>query len=350
MEQGDARWNFRDIFLSLGMAFDPMLLAISFLGLTVGGLAYGFFFFLGSATGEPTAQTIFAILGGILFTGVWILTSGILARMVVIRLLEGRQAGVAEIQDYLVERSGTLLLIPASFAAVVLVALGSLGILEIVGRLPGLGPILFGASFSLAFLFSLVAVLAFLLHTLGGLIYPAILATRRGGLLVVVGEILDLARGKGPLLVVYGAVILASGVAATIAIGAVASVALALTVSSAHGIMGERFENVLAGLPSLFRPFLEFFSAAVGPVPSGVDVAWHYDLGGLLVGVSLLTIFAATAAYPFALVNGAGVVAYFILTDEPLPPRAPRIGELDEDLDEFHGSSPDDEILPDEDF
>jgi hypothetical protein len=328
MDESPTRWSFRDIFLSLGIAADPAMLALSFLGLSAGSVAYGFFYFLGSATGEPTALSIFAILGGIVFIVLWILTSGILARMVVVRLLEGRQASADEVQEYLSHRAGTLLLIPVTFAVIVLVALGGLGILEIVGRIPGPGPILFGAAFSLAFLLSLVAVLAFILHTLGGLIYPAILATRRGGLLDVVGEILDLARQKGPLLVVYSLVILAAGAASAVLIGGVASAALALTTASAHGIMGQHFSDILAGLPSMFRPFLELFESAVGPLPAGIDVAWHYDLGGFLVGLSLLTIFAACAAYPFALINSAGVVAYFILSTEPLPEAAPLPGGI----------------------
>ena len=91
MDESPTRWSFRDIFLSLGIAADPAILALSFLGLSAGSVAYGFFYFLGSATGEPTALSIFAILGGIVFIVLWILTSGILARMVVVRLLEGRQ-------------------------------------------------------------------------------------------------------------------------------------------------------------------------------------------------------------------------------------------------------------------
>jgi hypothetical protein len=330
MDETPTRWSFRDIFLSLGIAADPAILALSFLGLSAGSVAYGFFFFLGSATGEPTALSIFAILGGIVFIVMWILTSGILARMVVVRLLEGRQAAADEVQEYLAHRAGTLLLIPATFAVVVLVALGGLGVLEITGRLPGLGPIVFGAAFSLAFLLSLIAVLAFILHTLGGLLYPAILATRKGGLIEVVTEILELARQKGPLLVVYSLVILMAGGAAALFIGSIASVALALTTSSAHGIMGAPFADMLAGLPSMFRPFLEMFESALGPVPMDVDVAWHYDLGGFLVGLSLLTIFAACLAYPFALVNSAGAIAYFILTTQPLPAQAPLPGMPDD--------------------
>ncbi len=351
MDESPTRWSFRDIFLSLGIAADPAILALSFLGLSAGSVAYGFFYFLGSATGEPTALSIFAILGGIVFIMLWILTSGILARMVVVRLLEGRQASADEVQEYLSHRAGTLLLIPVAFAVIVLVALGGLGILEIIGRIPGPGPILFGAAFSLAFLLSLVAVVAFILHTLGGLLYPAILATRRGGVLDVVGEIFDLARPKGPLVVVYSLMSLAAGVTSAVLIGSVASAALALTTSSAHGIMGQHFSDILAGLPSMFRPFLDLFESALGPLPQGIDVAWHYDLGGFLVGLSLLTIFAACAAYPFALINSAGVIAYFILSPDPLPETAPLPDEVvdEEPLEETPSeqddlfSDPDDE-------
>jgi hypothetical protein len=92
-----------------------------------------------------------------------------------------------------------------------------------------------------------------------------------------------------------------------------------VTASATFSILGERFTFLLAGLPSIFHPFLDLFRPAIGPVPIGMDVPLAYDLGGILIGMSLLSIFAAAGAYPFVMVNSAGTLAYFILTDEPLP-------------------------------
>ncbi len=69
------------------------------------------------------------------------------------------------------------------------------------------------------------------------------------------------------------------------------------------------------------------------------------------MGLSLLTIFAACAAYPFALINSAGVIAYFILSPDPLPETAPLPDEVvdEEPLEETPSeqddlfSDPDDE-------
>ena len=330
MEDTTTRWTFRDLFLSLGIAFDPVLLGIAYVGLLTGGALYGFFYFLGSATGEPGARDTFAVLGGTVFVVVWILTSGILARVVAVRLLEGRKAAPKEVWRYFLGRARTLLLIPACFSAIVLGALLGLGLLEVLGQMPGLGPILFGASFTLAFLLGLAAVLAFFLHTLAGFLYPSMLAVRPEGVLAVVGEILRLARQKGVHLLAYSVVILAAGAAATGLLVLVVSLALALVTSSAQAVMGEKFDWILAGLPSIFQPFLDLFPT-LGPVPADVEVGWHYDLGGFLVGLSLLSIFAATAAYPFVMVHSAGTIAYFILTDHPLPTRLPATGVLDEE-------------------
>jgi len=54
MEDRISHWTFRDIFLSFGIALDPILLAIGYVGVLVGGAAYGFLYFLGNATGTPT--------------------------------------------------------------------------------------------------------------------------------------------------------------------------------------------------------------------------------------------------------------------------------------------------------
>ncbi|MFQ5693407.1 MAG: hypothetical protein ACE5IM_10235, partial [Nitrospinota bacterium] len=246
MEDRNARWTFRDIFLSLGIALDPILLGIAYVGLLTGGGLYGFFYFLGSATGEPGAHDTFAVLGGTAFVVVWILTSGVLGRVVVVRLLEGRKAPPREVWRYFLGRARTLLLIPACFSGIVLGALLGLGLIEMLGHLPGLGPILFGATFTVAFLLGLAAVVAFVLHTLAGLLYPSMLAVRPEGVLSVVGEILRLARTRGVHLLVYSVVTLAAGAAVTAGLVLVVSLSLALVTSSAQGIMGEDFEKILA--------------------------------------------------------------------------------------------------------
>ena len=333
MEEREERWAFRDLLLSVGIATDPVLLGIAYGGLMVAGGVYGFFFFLGSAVGGQGARNTFSVLGGIGFIVLLLLTAGVLARIVVVRLIEGRRSTTGEIRDYVTRRAWTLLAIPACFAGIVLVALGGVATLELLGRLPGLGPLIFGVTFTLAFLLSLVAVVAFIVHTLGGLLYPAMLATRTEGAMAAVGELLQLARQKGPHLLVYSLAILAAGCLSTLVIALVVSLALAVTASSAHSLMGEKFGWILSGLPSFFRPYLDVFGAAVGPVATA-DVPWHFDLGGLLVGLSLLSIFAATLAYPFALINSAGTLAYFALTDEPLPETAPEVEDPDEAADD----------------
>jgi len=329
MEEREERWAFRDLLLSFGIAADPVPLGIAYAGLMVAGGVYGFFFFLGSAIGGPGARNTCSVLGGIGFIILLILTAGVLARIVVVRLLEGRRSTLAEIRDYFSRRAWTLLAIPACFAGIVVAALGGVGAIELLGRLPGLGPIFFGVTFTLAFLLSLAAVVAFILHTLGGLLYPAMLATRTEGAMAAVGELLQLARQRGAHLLVYSLAILAAGILSTLVIAFVVSLALAVTASSAHSLMGEKFGWILSGLPSFFRPYLDVFGAAVGPVATA-DVPWHFDLGGLLVGLSLLSIFAATLAYPFVLINSAGTLAYFSLADEPLPEKAPAFDETEE--------------------
>jgi hypothetical protein len=332
MEEREERWAFRDLLLSFGIATDPVLLGVGYAGLMVAGSVYGFFFFLGSAFGGQGARNTFSVVGGVGFIVLLLLTAGVLARIVVVRILEGRRSTTEEIRDYVTRRAWTLLAIPACFAGIVLAALGGVGTLEVIGRLPGLGPIIFGATFTLAFLLSLAAVVAFILHTLGGLLYPAMLATRTEGAMAAVGELLKLARQKGAHLLVYSLAILAAGTLSTLVIASVVSLALAITASSAHSLMGEKFGWILSGLPSFFRPYLDVFGAAVGPVATA-DVPWHFDLGGILVGLSLLSIFAATLAYPFVLIHSAGTLAYFALTDEPLPEKAPEVLEPEEEPD-----------------
>jgi hypothetical protein len=326
MEDRINRWTFRDIFLSLSLGLDPILLTIGYAALMVGGAAYGLFSFLGEATGEPGARTTFSILGGVLAVTAWVLASGVMARVVAARLLEGRRSSPREVWDYFLRRARALLTIPAAFAAAVLGALGGVGFLEILGRLPGLGPILFGGAFTLVFLLALAAVVAFVLHTLAGLIYPTILAVRSDGTLGTVREVLSLARQKGLVLLIYSLVILAAGAAVTLLLLSLAWAALAIVVSSAQSLMGAEFASVLAGLPSVFRPVVDLLQVGLGPLPAPADVAWHHDLAGLLLGFSLLSIFAAAAAYPAVLVNSAGTITYFILTENPLPGRLPAAG------------------------
>jgi len=314
-----SHWTFRDIFLSLEIALDPMLLGTGYLGLATAGFAFGFFHFLAGVSGDGILHQFLSLLGVIAFISFWILSSGIVARVVAVRLLYGRASSPTEIAAFLRRRARTLLLLPTCFAGVVLAALLVLVSLEMLAFIPAIGPILFGAAFTLAFLLGLVATAAFGLHTLGGLLYPTIVAVRPSAALEVVREILRLARARGAILFSYAVVILAAGAVSALVLIVIVSIALAVTASAAFSTLGERFNWLLAGLPSMFRPFLDLFGPAIGPVPSGMDVPLAYDLGGILIGLSLLSIFAAAGAYPFVMVNSAGTLAYFILTDEPLP-------------------------------
>lgn len=280
-------------------------------------LVYGSFHWLGLQTGEKSAHRSFAVIGAILATGICVLTSGLIARMVTTQLLEGRRIESAELRRFFNERWSTLLGIPLAFGGIALVVLGIEALLCLVGTLPGLGPIVYSGCFLVAFFLSLTAVLMAAVHTVGAFLYPTIVAIRGVGAAGVILEVVELARRKPLYIIIYELVIAAVGAVMTALIGLAVWASVNLTMWSASVIMKEEFEKTQAALPDFFRILLRPFSKMIPLASADFDVAWHYSFSGILLGASLLVVVVLTIVYPFVFFTSAGSITYLILRNEP---------------------------------
>jgi len=279
----------------------------------VAAICFGFAHWLGVKTGERAAHRVFAVLGSIIASCVWVLFAGIISKMSLTQLMEGRKAGAAEIRRFLVERWSTLVGTPVAFGALGLLFLGVMALIELVGAVPGIGPIVFAAAFPLVFFLAFMAALTALVHTLGTFRYPSIIALRGAGPVGVLVEMFDLVRRKGFILLMYEALAGLVGLVMTGVIGSVVWAGLYIANWTALAVMKEKFEQSLEAIPEFFHVFLRPIERWLPYVPEQVEVAWHYDLSGLLLGISLLCILVGTAVYPFVFFNAAGSVTYLIL-------------------------------------
>lgn len=325
---GRREWSLRDIPLAVRLSFDLEKLGTGALGLTAAALAYGVFHWMGAATGDKQAHRVFAAIGWIVFTCICVLFSGLIARMTTTQLLEERRATMAEIREFLRHRWTTLLSIPLAFGALALVMLGLEAMMGLVGAVPGAGPIFYAASFLLAFLLSLVAVMTVVVHTVGAFLYPSIVALRGVGAVGAIMEVVETARRKPLYVLFYEAMVGVVGALMTIIIGAVVWASLHLTVWLGSTIMQEKFDDTLAGIPTFFRVFLKPFARALPFSTEDLEVAWHYDAAGALMGMSLLVVVVLTVVYPFVFFTSAGSITYLILREEALPAEPDIIDEL----------------------
>jgi hypothetical protein len=94
---------------------------------------------------------------------------------------------------------------------------------------------------------------------------------------------------------------------------------LNITVYLGGAIMGEKFDQTLAALPGFFRIFLRPFAKIIPFAAEEVELAWHYDLSGILLGASLMVIVVLTIVYPFVYFTSAGSIVYLILRHEDEP-------------------------------
>ncbi len=310
------------------IAFDVQKLAMAFLGLLAAALLYGTFHWLGERTGEPGAERVFDVLGAILAMGVCVLCSGLIARMAATQLLEGRKAGPAELRQFARERWTTLLGIPLSFGAVALLVLGVEAVLTLAGGLPGIGPIVYSASFLLAFLLSLTAVLTGAVHAMGAFLYPTIVAVRGVGAVGAILEMVELTRRRPLHVLVYQVVVTAVGAVMTLLIGLVVWASLRLTVVTASTIMQETFDTIGAAVPEFFRTFMRPFERVLPVLAEEAEAAWHYDLSGMLLGCSLLVVGVLTLVYPFVFFTSAGSITYLILRTAEEPSERSPIEDL----------------------
>ncbi len=292
-------------------------MAVGATGLTAACLTYGVFHWLGVETNEKTAHRVFAVLGAILAICICVLTSGLIARMVTTQLIEGRKAGAGELRQFARDRWSALLGIPLGFGGIALLALGVEALLSLVGSIPGIGPIVFAASFVPAFLLSLTAVLTASVHMIGAFLYPTIVAIRGVGAMGAILEVVELARRKPLYILIYEMVMTVVGAIMTFIIGMAVWASLNLTIWLAGSIMQEKFEQTLSALPGFFRIFVRPFSKVLPLAAEEAEVAWHYDASGALLGFSLLIVVVLTLVYPFVFFTSAGSITYLILRTEP---------------------------------
>ena len=321
-------WTLHDSALAVRLAFDLDKLGTGALGLTAAALAYSFFHWLGAKTGEPAAHRVFSALGALVATCLCVFFSGLIARMVTIQLLQDRRAGSAELRQFTRERWSTLVGIPLAFGGFALLMLGIEAMLALTGSIPGIGPIIYASSFLLAFFLSLTAVLTAVVHTVGAFLYPTIVAIRGVGAVGAIMEVVELARRKPLYIIIYEGVALAVGTLMTVIIGAAVWASLNLTVFLGGSIMREKFEQSIWGLPDLFRVFLRPFEKIIPAAIEPIEVAWHYDLSGMLLGASLMVVVVLTLVYPFVFFTSAGSITYLILRNEPAPRERSPIEDL----------------------
>jgi hypothetical protein len=325
---GPREWTVRDIPSAVRLAFDIQKLSAGAIGLTAASLAYGTFWWLGHLTGERSAHRVFMVLGGILATCIGVLTSGVIARMATVQLLEQRRAGFAELRQFAQDRASTLLGIPLTFGGIALLVLALEAMLVLAGSIPGVGPIIYSASFLVAFLLSLTAVLTVSVHMVGAFLYPTIVSIRGVGAVGAVVEVVELARRQPLFLLLCEAVVSLVGALMTVLIGGAVWASLELTTWLAGAILDERWELALGSVPSFFEVFLRPFSKILPVPPEPFEVAWHYGLSGILLGASLMVVVVLTLVYPFTFFTSAGSITYLILRSEPLDPERSIIEDL----------------------
>lgn len=313
------QWTVRDIPLAVRVAFDLQKLGIATLGLTASALAYGSFHWLGAQTGERAAHRAFAVLGAILATCIAVFVSGLIARMATSQIIEGRRLGIGEVIRFARQRWTTLMGIPLAFGGIALLMLGFEAMLALVGSIPGVGPIVWSASFILAFSLSLVAVLTAVIHMVGAFLYPSIVAIRGVGAVAAILDVVELARRKPLYMIFYESVVFAVGALMTLLLGAVVWASLNVTVYMGGAIMGDKFDQSLASLPEFFQVFLKPFAKILPMTAEELELAWHYDLSGILLGVSLLVVVVLTVVYPFVFFTSAGSIVYLILREDQEP-------------------------------
>src|SRR5262245_52929789 len=310
-------WKLRDIIRAPAISLDLEKLLTGAAGLFLAALVFGVLYWLGVKTGERAALRVFTVVGAILASCIWVLFAGIIAKMNLTQLLEGRKAGAAEIRMFIQERWMTLMGTPIAFGTLGLLLLGFMALLQLIGSLPGLGPILFSASFLLAFFLAFMATLTAVVHTLGAFLYPSIVALKGAGAVGVIIEMFEIVRRRGFHLLLYEAFASLVGLAMTVLMGALSWAGLYITIASAQVIMDEKFDSALSAIPEYFRVFIRPFEGRLPPIPEAMEVSWHYDFSGFLLGLSLLCVVVGTAVYPFVLFNTAGSITYLIIREGP---------------------------------
>lgn len=316
------RWGWRDLWLAVRGAGHRRRTAEAGLVVFAACCVVLFLVWLAEQGTNPGLRAGLLVLGGAVgWLSVSVLAGALSASLH--RELQGAQPmGLVAGLRWSLEHLLSVALAPLVLVGVALVLVLVEALLHLLALIPGVGGILYGATFAISLLLAAASVFCVLLSGLVGLLYlPELQRTDMGPAGTVRRVLVLLAERGGAALALIalsgllGAVLLAG-------LGALAAAALSLTGLMGAGLLRADFAALLAALPAPFRALLLGAGSLFGGLEATPEAgALGTEIGALLMAMGLILCGAFAAAFLLSYLCGAGLITHYTLTRQPRPPR-----------------------------
>lgn len=243
-------------------------------------------------------------------------TSSIISRSVKSELIGEKGFSRKVAFDFVGKNIKTLGLYTLSFLGLILVAYIVMMILMVLGRIPAMGPILYGVIlFPLSIVFSMIVIVSIIVLVISFFVFPAHVAVREMDLISTIKDIFLLVRYRGFYL--FFCQLISSLLATPVAILAlfVAFGGLYQAFELGHTIMDKEFEKIILsvamdlsdaiGLPAIF-----FLKGLLGSSFSQGALPGQYGFASAFVIVWLLLFFMVCYSFSFTYMSVSGALTY----------------------------------------
>jgi predicted Zn finger-like uncharacterized protein len=303
------RFRFRDLFYALQAPLDIRKLLAAAAGVFVGGALLILVGWLAMLTESRVAVTIGLIVGFVLYFACSYLGLGIATAQTDREMRHGGRLPIGEGIGFVKQRLATVVGFPFLFVLAMVGLAAGIAAFHLMARIPYAGPILYGLFYAVVFGLGLLVVLVGVLMFFSTFSYIPAAGDR--GLLALARHLwAKLRRHPGPFALHLLAATAVSGLLLWL---------LTWLVGSAMGVItrvdglvgGGEYSQILLSMPgSLFPLWTLLYDTGLQP---GAGAGWQFTIGGWLVFIALMGVFALVLGFVLTYFHAAGVVNYHLL-------------------------------------
>jgi predicted Zn finger-like uncharacterized protein len=309
----DHNISFKHLFSAIKISTDLrkllLMSAFVFLGLLLlMGLTY-----LGSLTKSSVSVYAALIIGGLLL---WSMISfaGAVISFVTDREIGGDTRvsiveGLKEVGDDIPRALGT----PFVFIGSGLILTCVAAILNLIGLIPYAGPIIYGLSFTLAFLLCLAAIVVWCVYGLTAYSCYACTIRKQDNPMMAALRVFRLFKENLFWYLIHFIVVVAFSYLLLIILFWFWGQSMELLAWLGVEIMSDDFSAILMSIPGLGPIASLIPGLPLDILPAATDSGWQFDLAGWLVFLGHLAIFAVLVSFVLVYFFGAGVVNVHLL-------------------------------------
>jgi hypothetical protein len=275
-----------------------------------------------SISSAPMA-IILIVIGTVLSLLVMQFTSAVISRSVKCELMERKTQSFVEGMAFLQKNIKALGLYALAFMGMILISYIAVMIILVLGRIPAIGPILYGiVLFPASVVISIGIIISILVLLVSFFVFPAHVAVEEMPLIDTIRNMFLLVRYRGIYLVLCQLV-------SSLLVIPIALIALAIAYGGLFQVIGlsgmvmqEDFAGIIRSVVETFPILKGIIREALGGLSLMLygrgEIAGYYSFAAALVGMWLMLFLMASFSFSFSYMSVAGALTYLSVKQLPV--------------------------------